>query len=390
MSKWISVLAAFFFAMAPAVALGQQPSATDSFVFSNNDSPAFINSVTIYTIGSDGRPVRSAVVPTDGMGIGGGFFAASRLLVIPTGSTICLFASDAGTGDIAGIDANTQTVTGNFAGSSSDIGLANGIGMAASSSHIYASYSTSSTIGTFSIASGCTLNFVGDVTAVGLRNGIVTGMAAHGNLLVVSYGDGSIGTFNITGGTPVSNNDTRFSAGSKEEHFPNGIDITADGHFAIFGDASTVGTVEIADISSGKLTNTIPYNVTTGWNSGSVRLSPDESVIFVTNSSSGQVTAAFFDKTTGKVSTGCTSSTLKKFYTQWAYAGRVALQSTTGTGGLLYVPEFGANGFSSIGLLEFTSTGKTCSLTELTSSPVSNEMDPAALMSIEVYPPRPF
>ena len=35
---------------------------------------------------------------------------------------------------------------------------------------------------------------------------------------------------------------------------------------------------------SGKLTNTIPYDVTTGWNSGSVRLSPDESVIFVTNS----------------------------------------------------------------------------------------------------------
>ncbi|MFZ0225756.1 MAG: hypothetical protein WAL41_02175, partial [Mycobacterium sp.] len=291
-SKWNSVLAAFFFMMASAAAFGQQPSATDSFVFSNNDSPAFINSVTIYAIGSDGRPVRSAVVPTNGMGIGGGFFAASRLLVIPTGTTICLFASDAVTADVAGIDANTQTVTGNFAGSQSDSGLANGIGMTANSSYVYASYSSTSTIGTFRITPGCTLSFVSDVTAVGLRNGIVTGMAAHGNLLVVTYGDGSIGTFNITGGTPVSNNDTRFSAGAKQDHFPNGVDITADGHFAIFGDASTLGTVEIADISSGKLTYTIPYDVTTGWNSGSVRLSPDESVIFVTNSSSGQVTAA--------------------------------------------------------------------------------------------------
>ena len=376
--------------MASAAAFSQQSSGTDSFVFSNNDSPAFTNSVTIYTLGSDGRPVRSAAISTGGLGIGGGFFAASRLLVVPADATICLFASDAGTADIAGIDANTQTVTGNFAGSSSDSGLANGIGMAASASHIYASYSTTSTIGTFRIEAGCTLSFVKDVKAVGLNNGSVTGMAAHGNLLVVSYGDGSIGTFNITGGVPVSNKDTRFSAGSKKDHFPNGVDITADGRFAIFGDASTVGTVEIADISSGKLTNTIPYDVTTGWNSGSVRLSPDETVIFVTNSSSGQVTAAFFDKTTGKVSTGCTSSTLKKFYTQWAYAGRVALQLTAGTGGLLYVPEFGANGFSSIGLLEFTSNGNTCSFTELPSSPLSNKIDPAALMSIEVYPPRPF
>jgi WD40 repeat protein len=168
--------------------------------------------------------------------------------------------------------------------------------MAANGSYIYASYSTSSTIGTFSIEAGCELSFVSDILAFGLNNGDVTGMAVHGNLLVVTYGDGSIGTFDITGGAPVSNNDTRFSTGSREDHFPNGVDITADGHFAIFGDASTVGTVEIANISSGKLTNTIPYDVTTGWNSGSVRLSPDESVIFVTNSSSGQVTAAFFDK----------------------------------------------------------------------------------------------
>jgi hypothetical protein len=57
---------------------------------------------------------------------------------------------------------------------------------------------------------------------------------------------------------------------------------------------------------------------------------------------------------------------------------------------LVYVPEFGANGFSSIGLLEYTITGNTCSLTELPASPVSNTIDPAALFSIEVFPPRPF
>ncbi|MFZ0359339.1 MAG: hypothetical protein WAL58_02785, partial [Terriglobales bacterium] len=86
--------------------------------------------------------------------------------------------------------------------------------MAANGSYIYASYSTSSTIGTFSIEAGCELNFVSDILAFGLNNGDVNGMAVHENLLVVSYGDGSIGTFDITGGAPVSNNDTRFSTGS--------------------------------------------------------------------------------------------------------------------------------------------------------------------------------
>ena len=76
--------------------------------------------------------------------------------------------------------------------------------MAANGSYIYASYSTSSTIGTFSIEAGCELNFVSDILAFGLNNGDVNGMAVHENLLVVSYGDGSIGTFDITGGAPVS------------------------------------------------------------------------------------------------------------------------------------------------------------------------------------------
>jgi len=147
--------------------------------------------------------------------------------------------------------------------------------------------------------------------------------------------------------------------------------------------------VEVSDISSGALSPTIAYALGTGWNSGNVRLSPDEKVLFVTNDSSGQVTAAFFDSTTGKVVPGCTSNRLKDFYTNFAYAGNVGLQLATGAGGAIYVPEFAAGGTVLIGILDLTVSGAACTLTESVNSPVS---DPAALsflLSIAVYPQSP-
>jgi hypothetical protein len=96
------------------------------------------------------------------------------------------------------------------------------------------------------------------VLAVGLNSGVVTGMAMHGSMMVVTYGDGSIESFNIAGGAPVSNGDAQNSSGLANDHLPNGVDITADGHYAIFGDASTVTTLEVSDISSGKLTPRSP------------------------------------------------------------------------------------------------------------------------------------
>jgi hypothetical protein len=56
------------------------------------------------------------VVSTGGDGVGGGFFAASRLAIVPQGDDVCVFASNAGSSDIAGISAATHTVTGNSIG----------------------------------------------------------------------------------------------------------------------------------------------------------------------------------------------------------------------------------------------------------------------------------
>jgi hypothetical protein len=63
------------------------------------------------------------------------------------------------------------------------------------------------------------------------------------------------------------------------------------------------------------------------------------------------------------------------------------MENSTGTGGVLYVAEFGTA--SGIAMLGVTSTGTTCSLKELTNSPVADPYSPA-LLSIATFPPRSF
>jgi hypothetical protein len=71
----------------------------------------------------------------------------------------------------------------------------------------------------------------------------------------------------------------------------------------------------------------------------------------------------------------------------WSYLASLALEETTGTGGVVYVAEFGAP--SSIAEIKVTSTGMSCTLQELPKSPVSDPNSPG-LLSIGAFPPRPF
>src|ERR1700735_4140782 len=76
-------------------------------------------------------------VGTVGQGIAGGYFGLPRLAILPTSSPQCVFASDAGTTDIAGINIQTQTLAGNFTGSDSDLGDGNGIGLVQNATYLY-------------------------------------------------------------------------------------------------------------------------------------------------------------------------------------------------------------------------------------------------------------
>lgn len=335
-------------------------------------------------------------VKTGGSGGGDGYFAAPTVAVLKSSSQDCAFVSDTASGDIAAINLRTQKVVGNFRGSVTD---GDPVTLATDNTFLYVSFYISRTIGTFQIGGGCDLTFIGDVTASGLADGTVDGMALRGNMLLATYLDGSIESFNTSHGIPVSNNDEQYStAFMNDGGIPAGVDITRDGHFAIFGDANEYYVeVEVSDISAGKLSPTVEYGgpgegLGPGMNSNNVRLSPDESLLYISVNSSGEVAAAFFEKTTGVLTRGCTSSPLKGFNTQWKYTLGLASALTTGTGSILWVAEDSQNSFasgSSVGIVQIVSNSGKCALTELPNSPAADTAS-TALFSIGAYPPRPF
>jgi 6-phosphogluconolactonase (cycloisomerase 2 family) len=307
--------------------------------------------------------------------------------VLQSSTSACVYLSIGTAGEVGAVDINAQQDIGNFAAESTDSSIDNGIGLANNGTYLYSAFSTSNTIGTFAILPGCGLQFMADIAPIGKHLGNVKGMAVHGNLMIVTYGDGSIESFNISAGTPVSNGDLQNATGYTTDRYPNGVDITPDGHYAIFGDMSTTTTVEVSDISSGKLTKTVLYNLGSASNSTNVYLSPDGTLIYIANTGNGKVTAAYFDATTGKVTPGCVSSQLKGFDNTWTFMSSPVTQLNTGTGSVLYVAEFGSN--SGIAMLNVTSSGGKCTLTEAASSPVQDP-DSTVLLSIGVYPPRGF
>jgi len=165
------------------------------------------------------------------------------------------------------------------------------------------------------------------------------------------------------------------------------VEITEDGHFALFGDTSTSTVVEVSNISSGKLNPTVVYPLGAGISSSNILLSPDETLLYISNTQGDKITAAAFDKSSGKLSTGCVSGKIKGYSSNWSYLASLALATNSGTGGALYVAEFG--GTSYIGVVEVGSSGGTCTLTELTGSPILDPTSPG-LLSIGTFPPRSF
>jgi len=395
-SSFLTVVCIFVSASLLLAADKTSPSGPPNIYVMTDDDGTLHNYSSFYLAGgTQGAPTLTNQhgVLTEGTGIGGGFFGTSRLAMPPSSSAQCVYVSDANSGDIAAMNIQSQTLVGNFLGSSNDVGTSNGIGLVMNQNYLYAGYTLSNTIATFAVGSSCQLTFLGDITVTPLNGGWISGMALNGNILVVAYLDGSIQSFNTSNGIPVSNNDEQYTAGYAADYLANGVDITQDGHFAIFGDTATATVVEVSDLSSGKLSPTMLYvipqqpsnTIGPAISASTVRLSPDESLLYVGNTQSSYVTAAFFNKNTGKVSAGCTSPALNLFLNPWSYVGSLQTRDTTGTGNVLYVAEFG----SYIGILTVSSTGTSCTLTESPASPVGDELSPG-LISIQVFPPRPF
>ena len=365
--------------------------AQTQYVLTNDDLAfPFLTGVSFFTIGANGLPVFQQQVQTGTFGIGGGYFGMNRLAVLDSKAQKCVYASEALNAFIVGVAVDTLTVGGITSGSSTDAGTTNGIGMVMNGRYLYASFSDSNTIGTFAVESGCSLTFIGDTSVSGVHGGVINGMAIHGAMLITSYTDGSIESFTISGGTPISNGDRQIStatATSQDATYANAIDITKDGHYAIFGDTSTALSVEVSDISSGKLAKTTVYKSRASINSSNIVLSPDETILYVVNTQGATVSALFFDKNTGTLSAGCTSGPLAGLSQNWSYLAGVTLMNQTGNGGGVYVAEFGT--VSAIATVPLSLAGQKCSLQEAAGSPAVDPNTPG-LLSIDSFPPRSF
>jgi len=382
-----------------------------------NDDNSSANTATFYTIGAGGALTQVKVVKTGGTGNGGGYFASPRVGVLHDKVQSCVYISDAGSADVAAISEATLKLVGTFKAGSTDAGTFDGVGLIANQKYLYAGFTGTSgdqgtgSIATYKIMSGCKLKYLKSIPAKGLGSGSFgvgapDGLGLHGKMLVVAYGDGSIESFNVSGGVPVSNGDEQNSTGEPDSYYPAGVDISADGKFAIFGDipvnSPTYTTLEVSNISSGKLTKTKVYGgsgggLGQGVNSNDVEISPDESLIYVNNNGysngtgGGTVTAVFFNKTTGKVSKGCISPVLQGYGLEWFNGSGIALaDNASGTGSEVYVAEPAFSGSVSwIGVVDISLKGKTCSLKEATHSFVLDGQT-GNLESIASWPPRAF
>ena len=171
-------------------------SAQTKYVIANDDVPfPFLTGVSFFSVGASGALTLKQQVLTGGHGGAAGYFGANRIAVLNASDQHCVYAPETYNGDIAGIDVDTLLLTSNTAGSSTDAGTSNGIGLALSTDYLYASFTDSNTIGTFKIESGCSLMFVNDTAVTGSQGGFINAMAVHGNMMVVTYTDGSIESF---------------------------------------------------------------------------------------------------------------------------------------------------------------------------------------------------
>jgi hypothetical protein len=392
-------------------ATGALAQTTPHYLIINNNHPEG-NFATFFTLAKNGTFAARKRIATGGKGIATPVLfapAAPGVAVFHSTTEDCAFVADPGTNDIAAIDSNLQAV-GRFHGGPLDINNFASMALAINKDFLYAAFTGKANsklggrLGSFRILSGCQLEFLGSVPAVGTGFNRAVGrypiaLAAHDKILILVYGDGSIESFHFSNGKAESNGDLQNSTGAKNSQPPLSVDITQDAKFAIFGDVtgcSPNGEVEVANISTGKLSEpTIIYSMGADTSETShVRLSPDESLLYLNGDA-----IAFFDKTTGAATYGCFNA-LKDpdegRTTEWWLIGNVALaDNASGTGGTIYSAEdtlaVGTAGNDQyVGFQNVTSNGQSCTLTESPKSNFEMQSNSADFGTVATWPPRAF
>ncbi len=296
------------FLLAVVVYFAADGAAQNNFVYTNNDT--IPNTVTGFAVGEDGTLTEVPGSPflTGGDGTpdtGGWVFASNRIRV----STF-LYASNRSTNDVSGFSIDPESgaltpvpgspfPTGGF----TDAGMS--LVMAPDGRFLYAGHDWSSDIRVFRIGSEGELTSVGDLVPAGNPRELVPGMAVSpdGKWLAVAVSrhgpHGSVAIFGIDTETgeiaPVKGSPFAVREPGGPPGVAAGLDINCTSDTLFVGEANfdtTVVDVLSIDAATGALTpiKGSPFIPGVGENSNVPLLSPDDSLLFVSNQFSHSLT----------------------------------------------------------------------------------------------------
>jgi hypothetical protein len=373
-----------------APALRAQDAASEHYVITDNNIYRAPNSATVFRL-SGSSLVASPALHTTGWGLGGGYFGTNQQTVSAVGGKVCVFVSDPGSDDIAAFNATTfssPTKVGTYADPSGS-GAYTGIALAAHGTTLFAGYSASVNIGVWTVNPDCSITLANSASNTPTAAPVDDlAVSPNGSTLVVTLAQTTPGidSFAISG-TSLTEKGPYNTTGNTA-----GIDITKDSKYAIIGDFSAnITQVEIFPINSdSSLGSDDYYNILGGGeDSNNVWLSPDETMPYVSNNLSFQITTLKYAETAGaghRLSFSCISGVLRNpTGGTLTYTAGIATAAGTGKGSYLYVSEIGSS--SAVALMQIPSSG--CPA-EVSGSPFVNSLGTGFGTTLTAYPPRPF
>jgi hypothetical protein len=372
-------------------ALRAQDAATAHYAITDNNVYRAPNSATVFHL-SGSSLVSSPALHTTGWGNASGYFGTSLQTLAKVGTAVCVFVADPGSDDIGAFNAtkfSSPTHVGNYLDPSGS-GAYAGIALAARGSTLFAGYSASVNIGVWTINSDCSLTLAGSASNTPIpapADGLA--VSPDGKTLVATYGQTSpgVGSFAISGATLTAKGPYNTTG------YTGGLDITKDSKYVVIGDFNSSFTqVEIFPISADSSLGSSDFYYIPGGgaDSSNLWLSPDETVLYVSNNVSLQITTLTFRESAAaghRLAFACLSSVLKNPVGGTNYnTGGLATEAATGKGGYLYVAEWGNP--SAVGLMQIPSNG--C-VTEVSGSPFVNSLGANGFpLTVIAYPARPF
>jgi len=344
------------------------------YIFTNNNDSSGSNSITSLSVNGKGAIKVIKTYPTGGKSAGSSYFALSPVTFAHTRLGDCVFVSNGGDSTIAAFQANLFNGTlAAVKGSPFADGVTTaqkfGIGLAVGANRLlFAGNTNTNSISVMRVGSTCSLTLLQKIAVTGSPAGMK--VTPDGKFLIVAY-IGQVDSFAIdytTGKlTELGPFNTRGSAA--------GVEISCDGSTAFFGDAANNTQVEVFNIiSTGGLNETDNFTNKNGQSSNNLLLSPDGTHLYVSNTSSSQITT---------LSVGAKGALTYDSSVKLNHTGVFALGLAMGSNGLdLFVSE--QNDPEAIGVLAVS--GNT--VKEVPGSPFSvmrNGQDPAGLTAV---PPR--